>query len=238
MFFITGDTHIPIDINKLSNKYFAVQNSLSKKDYVIICGDFGGVWDQSNEEKYWLDWLVDRNFTTLFIDGNHENFELLKAYEIQNWNGGKVHFIRGSIIHLMRGQIYEIEGTKIFTMGGANSFDKFARTQHKTWWPEEMPNNAEYEAAFCNLEKHNNTVDYIFSHAAPESIMTAIHPDHKDERSLNVFLEKIKNKVEYRKWFMGHLHIDKDWDEKHILLYDRIVDLESNIYSTKPARLF
>ena len=52
MMYITGDTHIPIDIKKLSAKKFPEQKNLTKKDYVIICGDFGGVWDGSNEEKY------------------------------------------------------------------------------------------------------------------------------------------------------------------------------------------
>ena len=67
MIFITGDTHIPIDIGKLSSKCFPEQKEMTKNDYVIICGDFGGVWDGSNEEKYWIKWLKSKNFTTLFI---------------------------------------------------------------------------------------------------------------------------------------------------------------------------
>lgn len=49
-------------------------------DYVIICGDFGGVWDfeiESMREKMNLEWLNSRNFTTLFVDGNHENYTRL-----------------------------------------------------------------------------------------------------------------------------------------------------------------
>ena len=64
MIYITGDTHIPSDIGKLSAKRFREQKNLSKNDYLIICGDFGGVWDGSNEEKYWLKWLRDKSFTT------------------------------------------------------------------------------------------------------------------------------------------------------------------------------
>lgn len=48
--------------------------TMTKQDYVIICGDFGGVWDGSKREKYWLDWLEDKPFTTLFVSGNHENY--------------------------------------------------------------------------------------------------------------------------------------------------------------------
>ena len=225
MIFVTGDTHMPVDIGKLGSKYFLVQKKLTKNDYVIICGDFGGVWNNSKEDKYWLDWLEERNFTTLFVDGNHENFDLLKAYEIKEWNGGRVQFIRDSIIHLMRGQVYEIDGLKFFTMGGGSSRDKRDRVLHKSWWLEEMPSDGEYNEAFDNLEKHNREVDYIITHAAPESIMSRVRTDYMDERPLNRFLEYVRSTVSYKQWFMGHLHQDKRWDEKHRLLYYDIVQI-------------
>ena len=81
MIFITGDIHGNIDINKLNSKKFAEQKNLTKSDFVIIAGDFGLVWDESKECQYWIKWLSEKNFTTLFIDGNHENFNLLNSYE-------------------------------------------------------------------------------------------------------------------------------------------------------------
>lgn len=60
MIYITGDTHIPVDIQKLSAKKFPKQKELTKNDYVIIWGDFGGIWDGSNEEKYWIKWLKEK----------------------------------------------------------------------------------------------------------------------------------------------------------------------------------
>ncbi len=53
MIYITGDVHIPVDIKKLSTKNFPKQKELTKNDYVIILGDFGGVWNNGNEELYW-----------------------------------------------------------------------------------------------------------------------------------------------------------------------------------------
>ena len=52
MIFITGDTHGDIDIQKLSSKNFPKGKTLTKNDYVIVCGDFGLVWDGSNSDKY------------------------------------------------------------------------------------------------------------------------------------------------------------------------------------------
>ena len=75
--FVTGDCHA--EFKKLSFKAFPEGRSLTKEDFVIVCGDFG-LWDESAEQKYWLDWLEARPFTTLWIDGNHENFDLLKRY--------------------------------------------------------------------------------------------------------------------------------------------------------------
>ncbi len=78
MIFITGDLHGENDIHKLSTSCFAMQKTLSRSDYVIICGDFGLVWDDSPTDRYWLKWLDGKPWTTLWIDGNHENFDLLK----------------------------------------------------------------------------------------------------------------------------------------------------------------
>ena len=127
MIFITGDLHgnAREEMKRLNIDNFPTQKELTKEDYVIILGDFGFVWDkeENKHEKYWLDWLQDRNFTTLFIDGNHENHDRLKAYPISEWHGGKVHFIRPNVIHLMRGQVFTIENQKFLTMGGAPSHD-------------------------------------------------------------------------------------------------------------------
>lgn len=119
--FMTGDTHG--DFSKLRPVAFRKQGSLTKDDCLIICGDFGGVWDGSEIEQQWLDWLEDRSFTTLFVSGNHENYDLLRSHPTSEWHGGLVQPIRPSVLHLMRGQLYEICRKKIFTMGGASSHD-------------------------------------------------------------------------------------------------------------------
>ena len=90
MVYITGDTHIPVDISKLNSKRFPDQKTLSKDDFVIICGDFGGVWNNDHEERYWRKWLEQKQFTTLFIDGNHENFHLLNEFEVVDFAGGNL----------------------------------------------------------------------------------------------------------------------------------------------------
>lgn len=225
MIYITGDTHIPIDIHKLNLKNFPQQKELTKDDYVLICGDFGGVWDNSNEEKYWLKWLNSRKFTTLFIDGNHENHYILnKTYEIGNFCGGKVHRIMSSIFHLMRGQIFTISDNKIFVMGGASSHDKEHRKEGISWWKEELPSESEYDEAINNLTKHDWNIDYIVTHCAPDSIQDILSNKYYQHDKLTNFFEVVvKQKCKYDKWYFGHYHDDKEIDDKHICLYNKIV---------------
>ena len=118
---ITGDTHGDW-INRLNVDSFPEQKEMTKDDYVIICGDFG-IWDNSKREKYNLNWLDDKPFTTLFVSGNHENYDILDSLEMSEWHGGLVNFVRKSDIHLMRGQVFNIEDKTFFTFGGASSHD-------------------------------------------------------------------------------------------------------------------
>lgn len=118
---VTGDTHGDW-IHRVNMDSFPEQREMSKDDYVIILGDFG-IWRDSPQQRWYLNWLEERNFTTLFIDGNHENYDILDSYPVEEWHGGKVHFIKPSVIHLMRGQVFDIDGLKFFTFGGASSHD-------------------------------------------------------------------------------------------------------------------
>ena len=248
MIFITGDTHR--DFTKFNTKRFLEQKKLTKEDYVIVCGDFG-IWNTSAEERYWLDWLNDKPFTTLFVSGNHENFDLLKTFPIEQWNGGKVQFIRPSIIHLMRGQIFDIDGKSFFAMGGASSHDIDAgilepddpsfhekrkwmdrrcllyRINHISWWKEEMPSDEEYEEARKNLDACEWKVDYISSHCCPSSIMDIIGKGHYKRDRLTDFFEELKDKLDFQLWFFGHYHDNRELLQKYILLYEKIISLES-----------
>ena len=68
MIYITGDCHS--EFQKFNTENFPEQKNMNKDDFVIICGDFGGVWhkdEESQNEVYWLNWLEEKPFTTLFL---------------------------------------------------------------------------------------------------------------------------------------------------------------------------
>ena len=220
MIYITGDTHIPIDIAKLNTKSFPEQKELTKSDYVIICGDFGGVWDNGKEDLHWRKWLNEKNFTTLFIDGNHENFDLLNEFEVVDFCGGRAHKISDSIYHLMRGYIYEIDGKRIFTLGGARSSDMKERIENNFgWWAAELPSQEELSFAEKTLENAGWQVDYIITHCAPDSVQDMINPAFKKDVLTNA-LEKINQQTVFEKWYFGHYHIDRRFEGKYYCMYN------------------
>lgn len=202
MVIVTGDIHGEIGVGRLGSKKFCA-DGLTKKDYVVICGDFGFVWDGGATDKWWLKWLNDKPWTTLFVDGNHENHDMLESMKIEKWNGGKVHKVSKSIIHLMRGQVYSVEGKKWFTFGGAKSQDIERRVEGKSWWVGEMASEQEYEEARRNLAANGWKVDYVFTHCAP----TWVCPGYEADR-MTSFLEGIASRLEFDKWFFGHYHKD------------------------------
>lgn len=229
MLFITGDLHGKHDFSsKLNTEKFPLQKTLTKQDFVIIAGDFGLVWDDSKEDLYWRKLLTERNFTTLFVDGNHENFNLLDRYPVEHWQGGKVHFITESIIHLMRGQVFTLENMKFFTFGGAPSIDKYYRKPRVTWWEQEIPNNEEYQEGLDNLEKHNYLVDYIITHDCSSRMFDYIHSNlirdmYKEKSQLTDYFDQLEERVKFKHWYFGHYHEDEVIDNSHTLLYNKVL---------------
>lgn len=221
MIIITGDTHMIIDYHKLFRHSFnkKIYRKITDKDYLIICGDAGVVWDDSKENQHFIRYLTNKKWTTLFVDGNHENHEALDNMPVEIWNGGKIHRINDKIFHLMRGQVFTIDGLKFFTMGGANSVDKQYRTECVNWWRREIPSYAECDEALKNLEQHDWTVDYILTHTPPESILVDLIPWYERDAA-SVFLEEVKKRVNYKHWYFGHLHIDRKIDEKHTAVFN------------------
>ena len=251
MIFVTGDTHG--DYTRFKTDIFPEQKEMTKTDFVVICGDFG-IWDTSNQSKYWFDWLEKKSFTTLFVDGNHENYDILNNYPIEKWKGGNVHFIRPSVIHLMRGQLFEIAGKRIFTMGGASSHDisdgilepegpnfkkkkalldkqgKYMyRINHRSWWQEELPGEAEYAAARSTLEFCGWKVDYIFTHCAPSSVLEFLGDGIYKPDALTDFHEEVCQRCEFDYWFFGHYHENRHIERKYVLLYEQIIELPAQL---------
>lgn len=250
--YITGDIHrnpVSLGVNSFyEQKKFDKDNK--DENIVIILGDFGLVWNKDGEdknEKYWLDWLESKPFTTVFVDGNHENFKQLYTYPIKKWHGGKVHEIRPNVLHLMRGEIFNIEDLSFFAFGGASSHDiqdgilefngwrekakeldkrgKYMyRVKDLSWWKEELPTEEEMQHGLEALKRHDNKVDFLLTHSPSTSELILMGGKGLYELDiLTDYLEKIKAVCDYERHFFGHMHVNRAINEKDICLYEQII---------------
>jgi len=222
MIYITSDTHG--NYNDFMNRIR--QHKISKGDIVIVCGDFGFVWDIP-ENRWSLTKLTAEPFTIAFVDGNHEDFNLLYTYPVIDWNGGKVHKIADNIYHLMRGQRFIIEGKSFFTMGGAYSTDKARRTEGKSWWKQELPDNNEYKIAEETLKSCNYEIDYVLTHTVPQSVIHYLGfvPDMHDAE-LTGYFEWLYGELKFKKWFAGHFHVNQLVKDNVQVLFDDMLPIE------------
>lgn len=222
MIFVTGDMHADIDISKFSSGNFPQGKELTKNDYVIICGDFGLCWDGSNREKYWQKWLQAKPWTTLFVDGNHENFDMLFELPEKPMFGNKVRELVQSIYYLPRGEVFTIQNKTFFTFGGARSHDKEYRKEHVSWWPQEMPGYQEMCHGIDTLDNIRWNVDYVVTHCAPTDVQSRIQPWYEAD-SLNKFFNRVYPDLTFKKWFFGHYHVDMEINSKFRCLYHKVV---------------
>jgi len=191
---------------------------LKKSDTLIICGDFGFVWGGSPKEKRILKWIGKRRYNVLFVEGIHENLDLLSAYPEAEWNGGKVRELGGKLRMLKRGEIFVIEDKKIFAFGGGETED------NSDCSGGELPALTEIENARINLEKNNYQVDYIITHRPSRRIRNFLLMDQNDANVLDAFLDEVREKCSYRRWFFGEIHMNKRIPPSEMALFKAVVD--------------
>ena len=259
MIYVTGDNHQWTTCGHIEKFAKEEGADLTKDDYWIIGGEVGILWNYEEtgeyvpsnpKDKCWVrdeielyDWLNDAPWTTLFVLGNHENYDRWETYPISEWHGGHVQKISDSIIHLMRGEIYEIDGKTIFTFGGAQSTDRGAIkgeeaakwVKGKWWWPQEIPSTDEINHAMENLAKYNDKVDYVITHDCPLDtkymLYCGIHDYYNNvyANKVSEMLQSINNIIDYKRWFCGHLHVDQAIG-KVMITYRKVYPIDFDPY--------
>lgn len=225
MVYVTGDMHG--DESRLYDKEW---RKLKPGDILIVLGDFGFLWKNNDREKSTLKYLGSRKFTVCFLDGTHENFDMLKKSRVTYWKGGKVHRIGDRLFHLMRGQIFNIDGVKFFTFGGGESDDKEVKSEHDYWWRAELPSPSEMALGAARLDEEDCVVDYILTHEPPSRVKSAMLlrkglPDHVNK--LNGFFEEVASTCKFRQWYFGSLHEDRQVTPKHTCVFNKLIAVDT-----------
>ena len=246
MIYLTGDIHGPDSIGKLSRHRWGQASSLTRDDIVIILGDFGLVWSNppTREELWWLRWLDRYPATIAFVDGNHENHDMLDALATSTWNGGRVHQVSDNVFHLMRGEVFDLpcdgRTVRALAFGGAESHDKAWRKEGVSWWAREEASQEEFERACANLDARRWQVDVVLTHdcpsickgsvadtpSVPYGASTYARQGMWRTTTTNGFLDQIERRLDFRMWYFGHHHTDTVCeDARHVCLYRQIVEI-------------
>ena len=221
MVYVTGDIHG--EIERFQEK--AVKR-LKKRDTLIVLGDFGFLWNGEKAERKNLKWLTKRRYQLLFIDGCHENFDMLKEYPVVEYKGGKARHLGGNLYYILRGSVLDIDGLKLLCFGGAESWDKEDREEGVNWWRSELPTSDELEYCSSNLRSVQGNVDYILTHDAPQQILEFTQLMQGQPNWLHNFFDQIRQKAHYKKWLFGRYHKDLVLSTKAQAVFLDVVPLE------------
>jgi len=221
MIFLTGDTHGTF------TRLLVPTLPKNKDTKLIILGDAAINYYLDSIDTMKKEFLNDLGITIISIQGNHEERpENISTYkEIEQFNG-KV-FIEEeypNIVFAKNGEIYNIEDNTFLVIGGAYSVDKYFRLRYnKPWFKDEQLSKKEQDIIFNNIK--GKEVDYVLTHTCPykyiprEAFLEGIDQDLVDN-SMEHYLDLIEENIDYKKWYCGHYHIEKQIDNLEFMYYN------------------
>lgn len=230
MVYITGDTHGGFE------RLFAFcrEHPTSSDDIMIILGDaginyFGGERDERVKAE-----LSRVPLTLLCIHGNHEmRPQSLESCREREWRGGVVYCEESypNILYAKDGEIYNLEGKRCIALGGAYSVDKHLRLARGwLWFEDEQPSEEIKAAAEKRLAAAGSRVDIVLSHTCPagyipyEAFISGVEQAGVDY-STEEWLDAIESRIDYRRWYCGHYHIEKQTDKMRFM-FESIEELK------------
>ena len=82
------------------------------------------------------------------------------------------------------------------------------------WWEDEQPSDEIKKYVEEQLEREAWVVDVVLSHTTPlkyepvEVFMSGVDPS-KVDKTTEIWLDKIEDRLSYKKWYCGHYHTEK-----------------------------
>lgn len=131
-------------------------------DVILHLGDFG-YWFTPRYLDGLNEVLRELNIPLLFVDGNHENFDVLYGEYSIGDNG--LRQLRDFIWHIPRGFRWTWDGVQFLGVGGAHSIDRPYRTLGQSWWHQEQISDVDVETAIAG-----GPADVLLSHDCPSGV--------------------------------------------------------------------
>lgn len=212
MIYITGDTH---------REFYKLHDVEKNKDnMLIILGDVGINYYLDERDKKLKEQLNSYNIKLFCIQGNHEERpENISTYKEIDMFGGKV-FIEEeypNLIFAKNGELYDIDNKKVLVIGGAYSVDKnYGIIYGYPWFKDEQLSKEEMNNILNKYKGQH--IDIVLSHTCPlkyeptEVFMKCIDQSDVD-KSMEKFLDRVEESIDYDKWYCGHYHTEKQVDK-------------------------
>lgn len=161
-------------------------------DSIYCLGEFG-YWPDADYSQ-----IENGDIPLYWIDGNHEQFDLLEKR--------KTDEIAPNIFYIPRGTVEVLSnGMKTLFIGGAASIDRRMRTPGFDWFPQEEITNEDIDKSISAIDKMSE-IDLICSHTCPiefdvigESPLSFFDPS---AYKLSILLRHAKPKH----WLFAHWH--------------------------------
>ncbi len=236
MIYVTGDTHGRFE----RVKSFCERIKTKRDDILIILGDAGINFSGPEYDRIKKQLLEELPITIFAIHGNHEQRPYtIETYKEREWNGGTVYYEEDfpSILFAKDGEIFNLGGLQTIVMGGAYSVDKAFRLAYGYgWWEDEQPSDEIKRYVESKLDSVQWNIDVVLSHTTPlkyepvEVFMAGIDQS-KVDKTTEIWLDNIEDRLSYKKWYCGHYHTEKKIDKLEIMFenFDKFCDRKSNL---------
>ena len=234
MVYVTGDMHGDYSCFKRR-----ALRRLKKGDTLIVCGDFGFLFDDSKKEEKWLKKIGRQRYNTVFVEGVHDNLNLIEKYPAEEWNGGMTHIISGRLRHLCRGNIFNVDGLTLFVFGGGEP----PTANDVPWGDRLLPSQEDIDSAQKRLRAAGSKADYIITHCCGHKLKSLLTMVESNANVMDDFFDEIRKNVSYKGWMFAGYHIDRHIPPFDVALFEEVIKLGvpvemRNKNTTKRLRVF
>lgn len=229
--FIKGDCHGSFSFLRK----FCLNAETTRNDLLVILGDAGINYFLDSNDSSLKDTIKSLPITLLCVHGNHEERPFnINTYTEKSMFGGIVYMEEeyDNILFAKDGENYSINGRNFFVLGGAYSIDKYHRLANGyKWFASEQPNEEIKKYVANQIKAYNKTFDIVLSHTAPlkyeptEMFLSMVDQSLVD-KSTEIWLDEIEDKISYNMWYFGHYHGDKFKAPKVRMVFNDIIEIK------------
>lgn len=203
---------------------------------VIILGDAGCNYYRNKKDSRTKQQLEDTGCLYYLVRGNHEERpenipNIISIYDENVQNEVFVEPGFSHIRYLKDGKIYTFNNHRTLVIGGAYSVDKEYRlAMGYAWFPQEQLTRAEMQAISDKVR--GQKFDFVFSHTCPLSweptdLFLRGIDQSKVDKSMETWLDTLKEEIDYDVWLFGHYHADRIERQGVEMFFTEMEDLEA-----------